>query len=44
MYYEGYKVKEIASLMKTNEGTIKTWAFRARETLKSKLEGGFENE
>ena len=44
MYYEGYKVKEIASLMKKSEGTIKTWAFRARETLKSKLEGGFENE
>lgn len=43
-YYEGYKVKEIASLMKTREGTIKTWLFRAREILKEKLEGGFENE
>lgn len=44
LYYEGYKVKEIASLMKKSEGTIKTWLFRAREILKEKLEGGFENE
>lgn len=43
-YYEGYKVKEIASLMKKREGTVKTWLFRAREILKEKLEGGFENE
>ena len=43
-YYEGYKVKEIASLMKTREGTVKTWLFRAREILREKLEGGFENE
>ncbi len=44
MYYEGYKVKEIAKLMNKREGTIKTWLFRAREMLKKKLEGGFENE
>lgn len=44
LYYEGYKIKEIAKLMKTKEGTIKTWAFRAREILKQKIEGGFENE
>ena len=43
-YYEGYKVKEIASLIKTREGTVKTWLFRAREILREKLEGGFENE
>lgn len=43
-YYEGYKVKEISNLMKTNENTIKTWLSRAREMLKEKLEGGFENE
>ena len=36
-----YKIKEIAKLMKTKEGTVKTWAFRAREILKQKLEGGF---
>lgn len=44
LYYEGYKVKEISKLMKTREGTIKTWLFRAREILKNELEGGFENE
>ena len=41
IYYEGYKVKEIAEIMKTNENTIKTWAFRAREMLKQTLKGGF---
>ena len=44
LYYEGYKVKEISKLMKKSEGTIKTWLFRAREILKEKLEGGFEDE
>lgn len=44
LYYEGYKVKEIANLMGTKEGTIKSWLFRAREMLKEKLEGGFEDE
>ena len=44
IYYEGYKIKEIANFMKTSEGTIKTWLYRAREALKEKLEGGFENE
>ena len=43
-YYEGYKVNEIAKLMNSTEGTIKTWLYRAREVLKTKLEGGFENE
>ena len=43
-YYEGYKVKEIAQIMKKREGTIKTWLFRARNMLKNELEGGFEDE
>ena len=43
-YYEGYKVDEIAKLMSSTSGTIKTWLYRARDILKSKLEGGFENE
>lgn len=43
-YYEGYKVSEIARILKMNENTVKTWLFRAREILKDKLEGGFENE
>lgn len=42
-YYEGYKVKEIAEIINKREGTIKTWLYRAREILKQKLEGGFEN-
>lgn len=44
LYYEGYKVHEISKLMTKPEGTIKTWLFRAREMLKEKIEGGFENE
>ncbi len=44
LYYEGYKVYEISKLMNKPEGTIKIWLFRAREILKQKLEGGFENE
>ena len=44
LYYEGYKVDEISKLMGKPEGTIKTWLFRAREILKEKIEGGFENE
>lgn len=40
MYYEGYKVKEIAKMLETSEGTIKTWLYRAREILKENLEGG----
>lgn len=41
MYYEGYKVNEIAELLDTPEGTIKTWLFRARDFLKNILEGDF---
>lgn len=44
LYYEGYKVNEIANLMSKPEGTIKIWLYRAREILKEKIEGGFENE
>ena len=44
MYYEGYKVNEISKIMKVREGTIKTWAYRARQLLKDELEGGFEDE
>lgn len=43
-YYEGYKIKEISKILKTREGTIKTWLSRARESVKEKIEGGFENE
>ncbi|MBR2587991.1 MAG: sigma-70 family RNA polymerase sigma factor [Bacilli bacterium] len=43
-YYEGYKVKEISEIMQTSENTIKTWLSRARDELKNKLKGGFEDE
>ena len=42
-YYEGYKVDEISRLMNKSSGTIKTWLYRAREELRKKLEGGFDN-
>ena len=43
-YYEGYKISEISSLMKIKESTIKTWMLKARNILKEKLEGGFDDE
>lgn len=43
-YYEEYKINEIASLMKSNENTVKSWLSRAREMLKNKIEGGMEDE
>ena len=42
-YYEKLSIKEISELLNTNENTIKTRLARAKETLKSKLEGGFDN-
>ena len=39
LVYEGYKVKEIAKILKKNENTIKTWLSRGRELLKEKLKG-----
>lgn len=42
-YYEGYKIKEISEILKTSENTVKTWLSRGRDTLKEKIEGGFDN-
>lgn len=36
-YYEGYSVKEIASVLRRNPSTIQTQLMRAREKLKIKL-------
>ena len=36
-YYEGYKISEIAELLKTNDSTVKTRLRRAREHLKTIL-------
>lgn len=38
-YFEGYSIKEIASILATKESTIKTWLSRGREQLKVKMEG-----
>lgn len=38
MYYEGYKISEIAELLEENENTIKTRLARAKKTLRKKLE------
>lgn len=38
MYYEGYKISEIAQLLEENENTIKTRLARAKKMLQKKLE------
>lgn len=39
-HYEGYSIKEIGELLKTNPSTIRTRLSRAREMLKHQLEEG----
>jgi RNA polymerase sigma-70 factor (ECF subfamily) len=41
-YYEGYTTKEIASLLKRRDATIRTWLKRARETLKKVIGDGLD--
>lgn len=41
-YYESYSVKEIASMMRTTESTVKSWLHRARGMLKDTLGGNYE--
>ncbi len=41
-YYEDYSVKEIASVMRTTESTVKSWLHRARGMLKETLGGEFD--
>ena len=38
-YYEEYKVKEIAEILKVSENTVKTRLLNGRRILKTKLEG-----
>lgn len=40
-YYEGYKVNEIATILNTREGTIKSQLSRARDMLKNIIGGDF---
>ena len=41
-YYEDYSVREIASVMRTTESTVKSWLHRARGMLKETLGGDYE--
>ncbi|MFV0479553.1 MAG: RNA polymerase sigma factor [Anaerorhabdus sp.] len=40
-YYEGYSVKEVAQLLRVNEGTIATWIHRGKKKLKTMIGGDF---
>ena len=41
-YYEEYSVREIATVMRTTESTVKSWLHRARGMLKEMLGGDYE--
>lgn len=43
-YYEGYPIKEIASIMEKPESTIQTWLSAARRQLKKQLGGMIHEE
>ncbi len=43
-YYEGYKINEISKICNIKENTVKSQLIRAREKLKSIIEGGMEDE
>lgn len=43
-YYEEYSVKEISDILQCKESTIQTRLMRARNQLRQKLEGGFEDD
>lgn len=43
-YYEGYKVKEIATILKMNSHSVQTKLNRARKKLKDILKGEWEDE
>jgi RNA polymerase sigma-70 factor, ECF subfamily len=43
-YYEDYSIAQISQILSLNESTIKSQLMRARTMLKTKLEGGLDNE
>ena len=43
-YFEGYQIKEIAEIMKSNQNTVSSLLMRARNKLGSMLGGEFDNE
>ncbi len=43
-YYEGYQINEIARILETSEGTVKSQLSRARKMLKESMKGDFDYE
>lgn len=43
-YYEGYKINEISKMLGIKENTLKSQLSRARQKLKTCIEGGMEDE
>lgn len=43
-YFENFSTAEIAKLLNRNEATVRTQLKRARDILKTKITGGFEDE
>ncbi len=43
-YFEGYQIKEIAQIMKTNQNTVSSLLMRARKKLGAMLEGDYADE
>ncbi len=43
-YYEGYKVYEIADILKIKPATIQTILFRSKKKLKNKIKGDYDYE
>ncbi|MBR5121330.1 MAG: sigma-70 family RNA polymerase sigma factor [Oscillospiraceae bacterium] len=43
-YFEGYQIKEIAEIMKSNQNTVSSLLMRARNKLGSMLGGEFDDE
>ena len=43
-YYEGYKIDEMSTILDANVNTVKSWLSRARAQLKTKIEGGLDDE
>ena len=42
-YYEGYSVEEIASILHSRTGTVKSHLYRARQILKGQLKGEYSD-
>lgn len=43
-YYENYSIAEIAGVLRRSPATVGTWLSRGRKLLKTRLNGGFDNE